>query len=63
MDRYKAKEVIKKGEEGKVLDNKLTVGCSANAIRILKLQKEGKREMDAVEFLIGNNLGEGTKLN
>ena len=59
----KAKEVIRKGEEGKVLDNKLTVGCSANAIQILKLQKEGKREMDALEFLVGNDLGEGTKLN
>ena len=59
----KAKEVIKKGDEGKVLDNKLTVGCSVNAIQILKLQKEGKREMDALEFLVGNDLGEGTKLN
>ena len=59
----KAKEIIQKGEEGKVLDDKLTVGCSANAIQILKLQKEGKREMDAVEFLTGNNLNKGTKLN
>ena len=59
----KAKEIIQKGEEGKVLDDKLTVGCSANAIQILKLQKEGRREMDAVEFLAGNNLGKGTKLN
>ncbi len=59
----KAKEIAQKGEEGKVLDDKLTVGCSANAIQILKLQKEGRREMDAVEFLVGNNLGKGTKLN
>tara|TARA_B100001057_G_scaffold23023_1_gene21360 strand:- start:210 stop:1106 length:897 start_codon:yes stop_codon:yes gene_type:complete len=59
----KAKEVIKKGEEGQILDNKLTVGCSKNAIQILKLQKEGKREMDSIEFLAGNNLEKGTKLN
>ncbi len=59
----KAKEVIKKGEEGQILDNKLTVGCSTNAIQILKLQKEGKREMDSIEFLAGNNLEKGTKLN
>ena len=51
------------GAEGKVLDNKLTVGCSANAIQILKLQKEGKRDMDVVEFLAGNNLEKGTELN
>tara|TARA_B100001057_G_scaffold485211_1_gene564568 strand:+ start:40 stop:957 length:918 start_codon:yes stop_codon:yes gene_type:complete len=59
----KAKEIIQKGEEGKVLDDKLTVGCSLNAIQILKIQKEGKREMDAIEFLLGNNIKRGTKLN
>jgi methionyl-tRNA formyltransferase len=59
----KAKEIIQKGEEGKVLDNKLTVGCSVNAIQILKIQREGKKEMDAAEFLLGNNLKKGTKLN
>ena len=59
----KAKEIIQKGEEGKVLNDKLTVGCSVNAIQILKLQREGKREMNAVEFLIGNNIKKGTKLN
>ena len=59
----KAKEILQKGDPGIILDNKLTVGCSINAIRILKLQKEGKRDMDAVEFLAGNNLEKGTELN
>ncbi len=59
----KAREIIKKGEAGKTLDDKLTVGCSVNAIQILKLQKEGKRDMDVKEFLAGNNLEKGTKLN
>ncbi len=59
----KAKEIVKKGEEGKVLDDKLTVGCSVNAIQILKLQKEGKRDMDVSEFLAGNNLEKGIKLS
>ena len=59
----KAKEIIQKGEEGKVLDDKLTIGCSVNAIQILKIQREGKKEMDANEFLLGNNLKKGTKLN
>ncbi len=59
----KAKEINQKGGEGKVLDDKLTVGCSANAIQILKLKKEGKREMDTQEFLIGNALEKGTTLN
>ena len=46
-----------------MLDDKLTVGCSVNAIQILKIQREGKREMDATEFLLGNYLKKGTKFN
>ena len=46
-----------------MLDDKLTVGCSVNAIQILKIQREGKREMDATEFLLGNNILKGTKFN
>ena len=59
----KAKEIIKSGEEGIILDDKLTVACSENAIQILRIQKEGKRDMDVTEFLAGNNLEKGTKLN
>ncbi len=59
----KAKEINKKGEEGKILDNKLTIGCSENAIQVLRLQKEGKRDLDVEEFLKGNNLEKGTQLN
>ena len=58
-----AKEIKKSGVEGEILDDKLTVGCSVNAIQILRIQKEGKRDMDVVEFLVGNNLEKGTKLN
>tara|TARA_B100001564_G_scaffold349199_1_gene352024 strand:+ start:507 stop:1424 length:918 start_codon:yes stop_codon:yes gene_type:complete len=59
----KAAESKKKGKEGEILDNKLTVGCSVNAIQILRIQKEGKRDMDVAEFLKGNNLKKGIKLN
>ena len=59
----KAIEVKKNGGEGEILDDKLTVGCSLNSIQILRIQKEGKREMDVKEFLTGNNLEKGTKLN
>ena len=59
----KAKEVTKDGIEGEVLDNKLTIACSQNAIQVLRIQKEGKRDMDISEFLAGNNLKIGTKLN
>ena len=59
----KAKEVKKNGGEGEILDDNLTVGCSLNAIQILRIQKEGKRDMDIKEFLIGNNLEKGTRLS
>ncbi len=59
----KAKEVKKKGNAGELIDNKLTVACSTNAIQILKIQKEGKRSMNASEFLAGNNLDKGRNLN
>ena len=60
---YEAIEVKENGGEGEILDDKLTVGCSLNSIQILRIQKEGKREMDVKEFLTGNNLKKGTKLN
>ena len=59
----KALEVNKKGRIAEILDDKLTVGCLINSIQIIRLQKEGKREMDVTEFLAGNNLKKGTKLN
>ena len=59
----KAKEVIKNGKEGEILDDKLTIGCSVNAIQVLRIQKEGKRDMSVDEFLAGNNFRKGTKLN
>ena len=59
----KAKEVQKNGKEGEILDNKLTIGCSYNSIQILRIQREGKRDMDVKEFLTGNNLDKGTRLN
>ncbi len=59
----KALEIKKKGKEGEILDEKLTVGCGINAIQILRIQKEGKRDMDVAEFLIGNNLKKGIKFN
>ena len=59
----KAKEVTKSGKEGEILDDKLTIGCSVNAIQVLRIQKEGKRDMSVDEFLVGNNFRKGTKLN
>ena len=59
----KAKEVINKGKPGIVLDKKLTIACLKNAVRILELQKEGKKKMSADEFLLGSQIKTGQSLN
>ena len=59
----KAKKLICEGEPGIVLDEKLTVGCSNNAIQILEIQKEGKKTMTTKEFLKGNKIKIGQNLN
>ena len=59
----KAKQVIRKGLPGTILDNKLTIACSKNAIQIIELQKEGKQKITANEFLRGNKINTGQSLN
>ena len=55
-------EIKAKGDPGEVLDNNLSIACFENAIKILKLKKEGKKSMDANEFLKGFRIIKGTKL-
>jgi methionyl-tRNA formyltransferase len=50
------------GEPGTVLDNHLTIACGEGAIRILKLQRDGRQAMAAEDFLRGLPLRPGTRL-
>ncbi len=59
----KAIEVKTNGEPGEILDKNFTIACSENAIQVLELQKEGKKRMKTSEFLKGNNLRVGIKIN
>lgn len=59
----KAIEVQGKGRPGEILDNKLTIACAENAIQILEIQKEGKKNMSVLEFLKGNNFEIGSNVN
>ena len=59
----KAKRVINQGMPGTVLDDKLTIACSKNAIQVIELQKEGKQKITADEFLKGNTIKTGQRLN
>ena len=58
----KAKEIKIKGKPGEVIDDKLTIACLENANQVLELKKEGKNSMNVSDFLIGNKIEVGTKL-
>ena len=59
----KAIEKDKTGEVGTIIDNKMTIACSRNAVQILELKKEGKKQMLVDEYLRGNEVKVGQKLN
>ena len=59
----KAKEVIRKGMPGEILNEKFTIACLKNAVQIIELQKEGKQKITIDEFLRGNKIKIGQILN
>jgi methionyl-tRNA formyltransferase len=50
------------GQPGKLLDDRLTIACSAGALRLLTVQRPGKAALDAAGFLRGFKLKSGTVL-
>ena len=52
-----AKEIKnRKGKPGTLLDENFTIACSNNAVRIIKVKKEGKQETTAEEFMRGTKI-------
>ena len=47
---------------GRLLDDGLTVACGSGALRLLQVQRPGKRPMSSAEFLRGFPLAKGTRL-
>jgi methionyl-tRNA formyltransferase len=45
---------------GTFIDDRLTIACGTGAIRLLKLQREGKGAMEAQDFLRGFPIAAGT---
>jgi len=50
------------GAPGTVLDDQLTIACGEGAVRLVEVQRSGKRPMSAREFLRGFQLAAGAKL-
>jgi methionyl-tRNA formyltransferase len=51
------------GAPGTVLDDQLAVACGSGAVRLTRLQRAGKKPVDADEFLRGARLEKGTVLS
>ena len=51
-----------KGAVGTLLDDRLTVACGEGALRLLEVQRPGKRPMTAEAFLRGFELPRGSRL-
>ena len=48
---------------GTILDDALTVACGEGALRVLEVQRSGRKPMAAAEFLRGFPLGTGARLS
>lgn len=55
----KAIEVKKNGRPGEIIHDKLIIACKKNAIQILELKKEGRKKMEASDFMRGNKIEVG----
>jgi methionyl-tRNA formyltransferase len=51
-----------RGEPGTVLDEQLTIACGNGAVRLLELQRAGKKPMTAAEVLRGFPIAAGSRL-
>ena len=64
-ERYKilkAEKSFSKQNPGKVLTNDLEVSCGNNSIKILEIQREGKKTQKVNEFLLGSQIKKGSNL-
>ena len=66
-ERYKilkASLALGSGEIGEVLDNYLEISCgNKKSIKVLEIQRQGKRPQNIAEFMLGSQIKKGAKLN
>ena len=65
-ERYKilkAELSIKNGKPGYVLSNSLEIGCGENSIKVIEIQRQGKKPQKTKEFLLGSQISINSYLN
>ena len=50
------------GNPGVLLDENLTIACKSDSIQILEIQRQGKKQQSAKEFLLGKKIDRGLTL-
>jgi len=64
-ERYKilkAERSFAEGNPGTIINNNLEICCGKESIKVLEIQREGKKVQKIREFLIGSQITKGTKL-
>ena len=65
--RYKILKAVSasgSGEVGEVLDNYLEISCgNKKSIKVLEIQRQGKRPQNISEFMLGSQIKKGSNLN
>jgi methionyl-tRNA formyltransferase len=51
------------GKVGVVLDDYLEICCNENSIKIIEIQRQGKRPQNINEFMLGSQIKKGSNLN
>ena len=65
-ERYKilkAELSIKNGKPGYVLSDSLEIGCGENSIKVIEIQRQGKKPQKTKEFLLGSQISINSNLN
>ena len=50
------------GKEGLILNDNFEIGCGVGSIKVLEIQKEGKKVQKIKEFILGTQMKKGTNL-
>tara|TARA_B100000003_G_scaffold190673_1_gene188928 strand:- start:592 stop:1521 length:930 start_codon:yes stop_codon:yes gene_type:complete len=58
----KAEKSFSKDKPGKVLSNEFEISCGENSIKILEIQREGKKPQKINEFILGSQITVGSNL-
>ena len=60
---WKSEISMLSGDPGKIVDERLVIGCGKKSIKILEIQKEGKKKLSIKNFLIGSKFTKNSKIS